>query len=171
MKKNVGARRDRDASLALFGVKTKQAVLLWFQPSFPQNVVFLLGRPKSRISTPPIVFAANTIRVLSLRNVFPFSAVFLLSKANLVLSLFLRLEDDDSAVAFPTSPCWDSGTWQRQRSATVIIGVFEQGCGMFFPGQYLEEGSVPVLKTQFSGKPRRSLQKDVLSDVGKVPAV
>ena len=28
VKKNVGAGRDRDASLALFGVQTKQAVLL-----------------------------------------------------------------------------------------------------------------------------------------------
>ena len=61
-----------------------------------KNVVFLLGRPKSQYTA--IVFVANTVRVLSLRNVLPFSAVFLLSKPVLILSLFLRLEDGDSAV-------------------------------------------------------------------------
>ena len=96
-------------------------------------IYYVCGRNSSCLGIfyTAIVFVANKVRVPSLRNVLSFSGVFLLSKAVVVLRLFLRLEDDDSAVALPTSPFWDSGTWQRQRSATVIIGVFAQGCGCF----------------------------------------
>ena len=136
-------------------------------------IYYVCGRNSSCLGIfyTAIVFVANIVRVPSLRNVLPFSDVFLLSKAIVVLSLFLRLEDDDSAVALPTSPFWDSGTWQRQRSAAVNDRGLRTGVRMFSRANISKMGSVPVLKTQFSGKPRRNLPQDVLFDFGNLPVV
>ena len=52
---------------------------------------------------------------------------------------------------------------------TVIIGVFAQSSGCLSRGNIPKTGSVPMLKALFSEKPRPSLPKDVIVDVGNLP--
>ena len=55
--------------------------------------------------------------------------------------------------------------------ATVVIGVFAQGCGSCSQANISKTGSVPILKTLSSEKPRHSLPRNVFFNVGNLPVV